>query len=151
MPHNLLFLLTDGGRARFVEQSPDTGDFVTIEALDQTARLRQLREELRTSHLARTFSSTSPRRSAVGREDYERAAKEAFMAEMADRTAELLQERGGRGVFLAAPSRLIGVLSECLGRKAAIAGTLNKDLTKVPDHDLGAWLADATLGRQLTL
>ncbi|MDP1736510.1 MAG: host attachment protein [Caulobacter sp.] len=151
MPRNLLFLLTDGGRARFVEQSPDSGDFVTIETLDHTVRLRQLRGELRASPPARTFSSTSPRRSSVGREDYERAAKEAFMAEVADRASELFQSRGRKGVFLAAPSRLIGVLRERLGHRAAIAGTLGKDLTKAPDHELGAWLDEAALGRQLIL
>lgn len=146
MPRKLLFVLADGGRARFVERSADNGAFVTVDEVDRTPALQQLRAELRASPPVRTHSSTSPRRSAVGREDYLRPAKEAFMAEVAERAAALLKARRLDSVFLAAPSQLIGRLRTRLEDRAPVAGALRKDLTKAPDHELGAWLADAHRG-----
>lgn len=151
MPRKLLFVLADGGRARFVERSPAGGRFVTIEEIDHTAALQQLRKELRASPPARTNSSTSPRRSSVGREDYFRPAKEAFMAEVADRAVALVGQRKFDGVFLAAPSQLIGALRLRLGELTPVVGALRKDLTKAPDHELGAWLDEAHRGLQLPL
>ena len=54
MTSKLLYVLTDGGRARLVERSPSSGDFVTIEEIDNQAALRQLRRELRASPPVRT-------------------------------------------------------------------------------------------------
>lgn len=150
MPRKLLFVLADGGRARFVER-PAPGQFVTIEEIDHTAALQQLRKELRASPPARTHSSTSPRRSSVGREDYFRPAKEAFMAEVAERAVTLVRQRNLDGVFLAAPARLIGALRLRVHQLAPVVGALRKDLTKAPDHELGAWLDEAQRGLPLPL
>lgn len=73
----LLFLLTDGGRARFLERSPQTRCYVTIEETDATAQLTTLRGELRARPPGRSISSTSPRRANVGPEDYLRPAEQA--------------------------------------------------------------------------
>lgn len=150
-PAKLLFLLTDGGRARFVERLTETGRFVTFEELDHTERLRALREELRASPPARAFSSASPRRSSVGAEDYIRPAKEAFMGEVAERAGALVRARGLDGVVLAAPTRLIGPLRVRVARCARVTGAIRKDLTKAPDHDLGGWLNEAARSPLLSL
>lgn len=149
MPRKLLFLLTDGGRARFVERSPATGDFVTIEEIDNTERLRRLRGELGGSPPAQNFASSGTRRTVVGRKDYVRPAKEAFMAEVAERAAALVRRQELGGVFVAAPTRLIGALRSRLEPHAVIAGELLKDLTKTPDHELHAWLGTALANPQL--
>lgn len=39
LPTGLLFLLTDGGRARFLERSPQTGCYVTIEETDANPQI----------------------------------------------------------------------------------------------------------------
>jgi protein required for attachment to host cells len=140
MSHKLLFVLADGGRARFVERTRSTGHFVTFEEIDGAQALSQLRAELRASPPARTHESASPRRSAVGKEDYVRPAKQAFMAVVAERAVALVREREFDGVFLAAPPQLIGPLQAGLDGSVALAGAIRKDLTKSPDHELGAWL-----------
>lgn len=150
-PAKLLFILTDGGRARFVERSAETGRFVTFEELDHTGRLRELRAELRATPPARAFSSASPRRSGVGPEDPVRPAKEAFMGEVAERAGELVRARGLDGVVLAAPTRLIGPLRMRLARRARVTGAIRKDLTKAPDHHLGGWLNEAARSPLLSL
>ena len=132
-----------------MERSAGNGHYVTVEEIDHTAALQQLRKELRASPPARAFSSTSPRRSAVGREDYYRPAKEAFMVEVADRAGVLVRQRKLDGIVLAAPSQLIGQLRVRLEAQATVAGAIRKDLTKTPDHELGAWLNDIPRGGQL--
>lgn len=146
----LLFLLTDGGRARLVERSPGNGHYVTIEEIDGGSRLQTLREELATSAPGRSISSTSPRRASVGRDDYLRPAKEAFVSEVADRAATVCRRAKFDGVVVAAPSRLIGPLKRSLEGRIAVAGALRKDLTKAPDSALGAWLNDAFANAQLS-
>lgn len=150
MSRKLLFVLADGGRVRFVERSASNGHFVTIEEIDRTAALSQLRRELRGSPAARTHESASPRRSAVGKEDYIRPAKEAFMAEVAGRAVAMVRERNLDGVFLAAPPQLIGLLRAHLNGAAPVVGLIRKDLTKVADHELGAWLSTAHSSLQLS-
>ncbi|MGZ6015511.1 MAG: host attachment protein [Phenylobacterium sp.] len=136
----ILFLLTDGARARFVEQSAQTGDFATLSEVDRRDRLETLRAELRASAPGRSVQSGTPERHSVGREGAFRQAKEAFVAEMADRAAEVCRERDFQAVFIAAPARLVGPLRRHLETQAKIAGALQKDLTKAPDAALGRWL-----------
>jgi protein required for attachment to host cells len=143
-PVNLLFVLTDGGRARLVERAASNGAYSTIEEIDGAARLATLRKELRASPPARSFSSASPRRSAVGPEDYLRPAKEAFVREVAEHAAEVCRHRKFNGVVVAAPARLLGELRRGVEEHAPVAASLGKDLTKAHDHELGAWLDDLT-------
>ena len=140
---HLLYLLTDGGRARLVRRSSESGNYVTVDEIDGGDRLRLLRKELRASPPARAFSKGSPRRSAVGEEDFYRPAKEAFMAEVADRAIDFARKEQMDGVFLAAPARLIGPLKARLDEQIPVTGTIRKDLTKAPDHELGAWLNES--------
>ena len=135
----VLFVLADGARARFVERSPETGYFVTLQEIDSRQRLQTLRQELRASPPARTLEPGSSGH-ALGDQDFFRAAKEAFAAEVAERAAALVAKRSYQGVFLAAPGRLIGVLRRGLAGRAAIMGELNRDLTKAPDAELAKWL-----------
>jgi protein required for attachment to host cells len=136
----VLFVLADGARARFVERSPETGHFVTVQELDSRHRLQSLRSELRASQPARTMEQHYPGGHAVNQQDFLRTAKEAFVAEVADRAAAMLEKRSYQGVFVAAPARLIATLREGLAGRAAITGELNRDLTKAPDSELDRWL-----------
>lgn len=140
MSRKLLFVLADGGRARFVERTSDNGHFVTFDEIDRSEELLQLRSELRASPPASTFSSRGPRRSAVGREGYVRSAKDAFMSEVADRAVALLAQRGLDGVVVAAPPQLISPLRARMEALTSVVGVIRKDLTKIPDHELNGWL-----------
>nr|WP_278253754.1 host attachment protein [Caulobacter sp. CCUG 60055] len=136
--------MTDGGRARMVERSSSNGDFVTVAELNQMSRLKTLRDRLHASPQARVFGSHEPVRHRVGREGHVRRAKTAFVAQVAAQAAGIVSSTGLTGVVLAAPPRLIGALRRCLEPSTPIAGALAKDLTKTPDHALGAWLDDLT-------
>lgn len=137
----ILFLLTDGARARLVERSPRTGDFTTLSEVDRRNRLKGLRAQLRASAPGRSVQSGTPERHAIGREGAVRQAKEAFVEEMADHAAEVCRRRRFQAVFVAAPARLIGPVRRRLATQAPVVGALRKDLTQEPDAGLGQWLA----------
>lgn len=137
---HMLYLLTDGGHARFVRRSPETASYVTVEEIDGAEQLRTLRKRLRANPPARAFSKGSSRRSAVNEVDFYRPAKEAFVASVAERAIDYARREHMDAVFLAAPARLIEPLKARIAEQIPTAGAIRKDLTKTPDHELGAWL-----------
>jgi hypothetical protein len=136
----VLYLLADGAHARFVERSPETGYFVTVQEIDGRDQLRTQREEIQGDRPTWTTQQGLTGGDAISPQAYFRAAKEAFVADVADQAAEMMRRRAYQGVFLAAPDRLIAVLRKGLAGKAAITGELNRDLTKAPDAELDRWL-----------
>lgn len=135
----ILFVLADGGRARFVAKVPASGDYATLETLDHAEALRDARAAARGAPAGRSFESAGPGRHVVGKEDASKETKLAFMGEVAARAKVLAHEGGYESLFLAAPTTLLGVFRDELDGEA-VAGSLGKDLTKIPDHDLGRWL-----------
>jgi protein required for attachment to host cells len=138
---NPLFIIADGAHARFVERSRETGDFVTLGELDGSERLSTLRAELRASPAGRSQESMSPTRRSVGPTDFVRHAKEDFVRDAVDLALKTHSDRARHGVVLVAPARLVGAMRERLGGHTKSVRLLRKDLTKVPDHELDAWLA----------
>ena len=141
-PNRLLFVLADGAHARFVKRNAKTGAFVTVRELDGSRKLKSLRRELRSGPAAGTsHESSSPTRHGVGREDYLRQAKEAFVAEVAREAADFATAKDA--LVVVAPARLVSALREELGSR--VAASLTKDLIKTPDAELGRWLEPVML------
>lgn len=138
-----LYVLTDGGRAKLVRRSPADGHFETLEELEAREALRAVREQLGSRTTSQAQPSTTAGRSSVKDEQPLRAAKEAFIDRVADDAARTCRREGLDGVFLAAPPRLIGPLTERLGRQSSVVGTLCKDLTRTPLAKLEARLGEA--------
>lgn len=136
----LLFILTDGGRARLVRRSPATGHFESLEEIEGLLDLETARKKVRARTLPRTQSGASPQRVSIGREDPLRAAKERFLDRVADHAATLCREADFSGAFIAAPPRLISPLRTRLQERVPLAGALAKDLTKTPINRLDEWL-----------
>ena len=70
-------------------------------------------------------------------------AKEAFVVAVADRAVVLVRQNRLAGVYVAAPPALMSLLRERLAASVRVSGVIGKDLTKVPDHELGPWLDEA--------
>ena len=146
MPHpRFLFVIADGGRARLVRRSPDTGDFVTEREIDGGEHLRSLRAFLRRNPPGRSFESATSARHAVSPEDPYRQAKEEFAAEVADAAVKLATSENVSDVVLVANARTLPPLRRRIGSRVRITGQLGKDLTKVPDHELSHWLTSLEL------
>jgi protein required for attachment to host cells len=131
------YVIADGGRARFVERD-DGGAFRTVSSL-VAAELHKRSHDLGLDRPPRTKESASPARHAIEpRRDLHQASKEEFVKLVADQ----LDEEHGRGQFdklvLVAPPRALTELKQSLSNEIAklVVSDLQKDLTKVPDHDL---------------
>jgi protein required for attachment to host cells len=133
----LWYVIADGGRARFVERDSN-GTFRTVDSFVST-ELHDRASDLGLDRPARVKESATPTRHAVEPpRDLHEAAKEDFLRTVA---AALAAEHGqGQfdGLVLIAPP---GVLTKLKGElakpvAASVVGDLQRDLTKVPDHDL---------------
>lgn len=144
----LLFVLTDGGRARFVERQGAGREFVTVEALDHSHALLNARAKQKGAEAGRSFESMSPHRYKLGKDDDLRMAKEAFMVDVVERATQLCARGDFEGLFLVSPRRLAGPLRDRIADRAPVAGALGKDLTKIPDHELRDWLLEPSFGSQ---
>jgi len=136
------YVIADGGRARFVERD-DRGAYRTVLSF-VASELHERSQDLGLDRPARVKESASPARHAVApRRDLHEAAKEDFVKLV----AEQLDAEHGRGQFeklvLVAPRGVLTELKQKLSKPMAklLAGDLQKDLTKVPDHALVEHLA----------
>ncbi|RPI33141.1 MAG: host attachment protein [Hyphomicrobiaceae bacterium] len=140
----LWYVIADGGRARFVARD-DKGAFRTVSSFVSTD-LHARSSDLGRDRPSRVNESASPGRSAIEpRRDLHEAAKEDFIKIV----AEQIEVEHDRGQFdklmLVAPPGVLTELKKALSKPVAklVAKKLQKDLTKVPDHDLTAHLAAA--------
>jgi protein required for attachment to host cells len=136
------YVIADGGRARFVERD-DKGAFRTVSSFVST-ELHAKSSGLGLDRPARVKESAAPARHAIEpRRDLKEAAKEDFVKLV----AEELDAEHGRGQFeslvLVAPPGVLTELKSKLSKPIAklVASDLQKDLTKIPDHDLTEHLA----------
>lgn len=136
------YAIADGGRARFVERD-ENGAYRTVVSFESTDVHRKARD-LVSDAPGRVMESATPGRSAVEpRQDPKRAAKEDFVKLVADELA-VEHERGTFDqLMLVAPPRVLTELKQKLAKPVAdlVVKDLQKDLTKVPDHDLTEHLA----------
>ncbi|MFO7478653.1 MAG: host attachment protein [Methyloceanibacter sp.] len=140
----ICYVIADGGRARFVMRD-EQGAFRTISSFVST-ELHAKSSDLGRDRPARVMESASPGRSAIEpRRDLKEAAKQDFVKLV----AEQIDEEHGRGQFdslvLVAPPGVLTELRNSLSKPMTelVVDGLQKDLTKVPDHDLTGHLATA--------
>jgi protein required for attachment to host cells len=138
------YVIADGGRARFVARD-ESGAFRTVVSF-VAAELHERSHDLGLDHPPRVKESANAARHAIEpRRDLHQAAKEDFVKLV----AEQLDEEHGRGQFdrlvLVAPARVLTELKEKLSKPIAkiVVSDLQKDLTKIPDHDLTEHLTPA--------
>jgi protein required for attachment to host cells len=138
------YVIADGGRARFVERD-ENGAFRTVVSF-VAAELHARSSDLGRDRPARVKESANAARHAVEpRRDLHEAAKEDFVKLV----AEQLEAEHKRGQFdslvLIAPPRVLTELKQKLSKPIAelVVNDLQKDLTKVSDHDLTDHLTPA--------
>lgn len=136
------YAIADGGRARFVERD-ENGAYRTVVSFD-SADLHHKASDLLSDRPGRVMESATPGRSAVEpRQDPKRAAKEDFVKLVADKLAAEHERGAFDQLMLVAPPRVLTELKQKLAKPVAdlVVKDLQKDLTKVPDHDLTEHLA----------
>lgn len=138
------YIIADGGRARFVARD-EAGAYRTVLSF-VAADLHKRSSDLGRDRPARVKESANMARHAVQpRRDLHEAAKEDFIALV----AEQIEAEHGRDQFdqlvLIAPPGVLTELKQKLSKPLVqiVVKGLQKDLTKVPDHDLGGHLDPA--------
>jgi protein required for attachment to host cells len=138
----LWYVIADGGRARFVERDAN-GAFRTIASFVST-ELHARTHDLGLDRPARVKESANSARHAVEpRRDLHETAKEDFIRTVADALAAEHGEGQFDQLVLVAPARVLTELKSRLGKPLAesVVSDLQKDLTKIPDHDLATHLS----------
>lgn len=133
-PPKTQFLIADGARARWIVRR--ASDFVTLR--EQAARPRR-----REHPQGVVFSSAAGQRFNIeARDDSARRDKARFAEEIAAAINAHDAAGGFDRLVIVAPARVLAVIADHLTTSARgkFIGSLAKDLTKVPDHELAAWL-----------
>ena|SRR5581483_728061 len=140
-PVKTLYVIADGGRARFVERG-ENGEFHTLTSF-VSSELHERSHELGLDRPARVKESANSARHAVEpRRDLHLAAKEDFVKAVAGEIDAAHGRKRFDKLVLVAPPRVLTELKERLSNAMAklAADSVQKDLTKVPDHDLAEHL-----------
>ena len=130
------FVIADGARARWIRRSENADDFVTSK--ETTAKSHS------SGHPEGAVSEgTMGRRSIVEKSQGPAGEhREAFAREVAD----MINAEAAQGAFdrlaIVAPARTLSAITHHLTKVASalLVKTLAKDLSKTPDHEIGAWL-----------
>ncbi len=141
MHHNQCFVVADGGHARFVKPASDNA-LHTVVAVD-SATVHKRSHDLGSDHPGRSFESATPARHAHSpHTDPHDAEKSKFAKLVAARICEESTQGEFNELVLVAPTHILKELQDGLDKptEAKLIGTLAKDLTKVPDHELWSHL-----------
>jgi protein required for attachment to host cells len=141
-PLRTRFVIADGSRARWVSRSERADDFVTMKELKAASIAAGEPEGV-------VFEGGSGQRFNVEeKSDAVRMRHLRFAQEVADAINAEAAEREFDRLAVVAPARVLGAIRQRLSAtaNARLAKTLAKDLTKTPDHELGAWLRNLERG-----
>ena len=133
----VLYLLLDGGRARFVERR-ENGQFAAFEE-HQSDTIHDKSHDLGRDKPPRVQESASNRRSAAERRsDPHDKGEAAFVDEMLARVGDVMTKGKYEQLVLAAPATLHAAIRKTLSAPVAAKMTtlIGKDLTRIPDADL---------------
>jgi len=145
-----LYVIGDGGRARFVERTR-AGAFRTIRALESTdihARSRDLRR----APPDRAQESANPARHAFEpRVDERDRAEEIFIRMVAGILDEGEFDGDWKNIVLVLPPRLLKHFWRAMRPDAAakVRRTISKNLARMPDSDLGEHLPVISSGSEI--
>jgi protein required for attachment to host cells len=134
----LWIAIVDGEHARFVQ--PD-GDHVlrTVQAVDSAAAHQRSRD-IGADRPGRSYESATSAHHSVGeRHDPHVMAKEKFARFVAEQLNTAAVRDEFDELLIIAPARVLQALREALHPRATakVVGTLDKDLVKTPNHELG--------------
>jgi protein required for attachment to host cells len=135
------FVVADGARARWVTRSETADDFKTTKEMHASHREGGHPQGV-------VFGSDGQRFSVEEGDAAVKKHHEAFAREVADALNAEAGKDGFERLALVAPSHTLNAIAEHLNTatKARLVKTLAKDLSKTPDHELGAWLRHLELG-----
>jgi protein required for attachment to host cells len=137
------FVIADGGHARFVKSARDNA-LHTVESLD-APNVHKKTHDLTSDRPGRVHESAGVVRHAIApRHDPHELEKHRFAHFIGDKLNEPGTAGGFSELILVAPPHVLADIRDRLNTttEAMVVGTLAKDLTHVPDHELYSHLKE---------
>lgn len=142
----LWIVVADGEHARFVTPAPKRA-FHSHRVFESPSAHKHS-AELGTDRPVRSFeSATATRHAITPKQDLHEMEKRRFAGQVADEINRGSAQNAFDHLVLVAPAHTLHEIRERLDAttSAKMVGTLQKDLTKVPDHELAAHLDEWAL------
>jgi protein required for attachment to host cells len=134
-------VVCDGAKALILENVGDAKfpNLKTREVLEHKAAATH---ELGTDKPGRSNSSVGSGRSAVGQTDWHTQEEESFLADLAAKLDHAVTTHEVKSMIVIAPPRALGFLRQVYGHglKAAVRAEIDKDLVKMPVHEIEKYL-----------
>lgn len=130
-------VVCDGGKALILENVGDA-KFPNLKMRDVFEHKALATHELGTDAPGRSYSSVGHGRSAVGQTDWHAQEEQTFLTELVQKLDAAVEQHQVKSLIVVAPPRALGVLRTAYsaGLRAAVRFELDKDLVKLPVHEI---------------
>ena len=130
-------VVSDGAKALVLENVGDL-KFPTLKTLEVFEQENLPTHELGTDQPGRAFNSATNLRSGVGQTDWHDQAEKAFLTQLAQRLDAAVSAGKTKSLIVVAPPRALGMLRPAYSHalKGAVRAELDKDLVKMPVHEI---------------
>jgi protein required for attachment to host cells len=135
-------VICDGAKALVLENVGDEM-FPNLRTKEVYQHPDPLTRELGTDEPGRSFQSVGTARSAMEQADWHGQEEERFLAKLVARLDTAVRAGETKSLVIAAPPRALGVLRRAYthGLRDAIRAEIDKDLVRMPLHDIEKHLA----------
>lgn len=135
-------VVCDGAKALVLENVGDEV-FPTLRTKEVYQQEDPLTHEQGTDAPGRSFSSVGERRAPMDQTDWHAQGEKRFLEKLAARLDAAVQAGEAKSVIIAAPPRALGALRQVYsqGLRGALAAEIDKDLVKMPVHEIEKHLA----------
>jgi protein required for attachment to host cells len=135
-------VVCDGGKALILENAGDA-KFPNLKMVEVFEQKDLPTREIGTEKPGRTNSSVGQGRSAYEQTDWHNQQEEAFLTRLVEHLDGALSAGKVKSLIIVAPPRALGVLRPAYSHavKQAVRVELDKDLVKMPVHDIEKHLA----------
>jgi len=130
-------VVCDGAKALILENAGDL-KFPNLKTLEVFEQKDPPTRELGTDQPGRTNASVGTIRSAMEQTDWHDQAEKAFLTQLAHRLDAAVSAGKTKSLIVVAPPRALGMLRPAYSHalKSAVRAELDKDLVKMPVHEI---------------
>ncbi|MBS0248165.1 MAG: host attachment protein [Proteobacteria bacterium] len=134
-------IVCDGAKALILENVGD-GKFPNLKTREVLEHKAKATHDLGTDKPGRSSSSVGSGRSAVSQTDWHAQEEESFLADLAAKLDHAVTVHEVKTMVVVAPPRALGFLRQAYGHglKAAVRAEVDKDLVKMPVHEIEKYL-----------
>jgi len=135
-------VVCDGAKALVLENVGDA-KFPNLKTIQVFEQKDLATHEVGADKPGRSYSSVGHGRSAVSQTDWHNQAEQAFLTDLAHHLDAAIAAGKIKSLIVIAPPRALGMLRPAYspGLKAAVRAELDKDLVKMPVHEIEKRLA----------